>query len=273
MNKNHILTLSVIILTALCSFGMNSNLKKDSTLCQFNNIKQEKKFQYLDEEGDTLYIDNKVSVFWPTVINGKPCANLQRHLLRMMIDSEELNTLELALDALLKPDNRDDIIPGTVKPVENIPDNEFRTNTSEIILRLQDMGERLLTYHIHYYAYMAGGAHGYYTNNFATYDLNTNKVLSLSDIIADTTMLRTATLNSIKQTYEYDIDDLFLPDNGLLPLPKEFYFQDQVLHVVYQVYEIASYAQGLIDVPIYPYMLEDMNQLFTPLGMELIGYE
>jgi hypothetical protein len=44
--------------------------------------------------------------------------------------------------------------------------------------------------------------------------------------------------------------------------------------VVYQVYEIASYAQGMIDAPIYPYMLkpEEMKRLFTPYGLELIGY-
>jgi hypothetical protein len=93
-------------------------------------------------------------------------------------------------------------------------------------------------------------------------------------VIGDTTLLRTAIYTSIKRTYDYGKDDLFIPDNGLLPLPGDFYIQDQVLHVVYQVYEIASYAQGMIDAPIYPYMLkpEEMKRLFTPYGLELIGY-
>ena len=40
------------------------------------------------------------------------------------------------------------------------------------------------------------------------------------------------------------------------------------------VFEIASYAQGMIDAPIYPYMLkpEEMKRLFTPYGLELIDY-
>ena len=44
--------------------------------------------------------------------------------------------------------------------------------------------------------------------------------------------------------------------------------------MIYQVYEIASYAQGAIDAPIYPYMLkpEEMKRLFTPYGLELIDY-
>jgi DNA uptake protein ComE-like DNA-binding protein len=91
---------------------------------------------------------------------------------------------------------------------------------------------------------------------------------------ADTTLLRTAILKSIKQTYGYDKDDLFIPDNGLLPLPRDFYIEGSVFHAVYQVYDIASYAQGAIDAPIYPYLLkpEEMKRLFTPYGLELIDY-
>ena len=97
---------------------------------------------------------------------------------------------------------------------------------------------------------------------------------TVQDIIADTTLLRTTILKSIKQTYDYSEDDLFIPENGLLPLPTQFYFKDNVLHAAYQVYDIASYAQGAIDAPIYPYMLkpEEMKRLFTPYGLELIDY-
>ena len=96
--------------------------------------------------------------------------------------------------------------------------------------------------------------------------------MALGDVIADTTLLREAIFKSIKQTYDYDKDELFIPDNGLLPLPRDFFFDGSVLHAVYQVYEIASYAQGMIDAPIYPYMLkpEEIKQLYTPYGLELL---
>jgi hypothetical protein len=277
MNKNHILTLLAILMTAMCSCGMSGNRSNgsdaDNTLCKFNNIKQEKMYQYLDEEGDTIFIDNKVSFFWPTVINGKLCPELQNSLLRALTDSAELNTVDLVIDALLKPDDDLEPAPGTLKPVDAITGQGMNVFSSELMLRMQEMGERLLTYHIHRYAYM-GGAHGIYSNNFVTYDQETEKTIALSDIIADTTLLRNTTLKSIKQAYDYDIDDLFLPENGLLPLPGDFYIEDNVLHVVYQVYEIASYAQGMIDAPIYPYMLkpEETKRLFTPYGLELMEY-
>lgn len=277
MDKNHILTLLAILVTAMCSCGMSGNMSNgsnaDSTLCQFNNIKQEKMYQFLDKEGDTIFIDNKVSLFWPTVINGKPCPELQNSLLRALTDSAELNTVDLVIDALLKPDDDLESAPGTLKPVDAITGQGMNIYSSELMLRMQEMGDRLLTYHIHRYAYM-GGAHGIYFNNFVSYDQETEKTIALSDIIADTTLLRNATLKSIKQAYDYDIDDLFMPENGLLPLPGDFYIEDNVLHVVYQVYEIASYAQGMIDAPIYPYMLkpEETKRLFTPYGLELMEY-
>ena len=246
---------------------------KDSTLCQFNNIDAEKMFYYI-EEGDTLYFDNTFSAFWPQIINGKPCPELQKALFRAMTDSAELNSLDKVTDFLLNPANYTEIENERLVPTNVVKEGENRLSTSEISVIMQSMTDRLLLYHLGTYSFMAGAAHGTYANNYVTYDLKTEKAVAFEDVVADTTLLRTATLKSIKETYHYDMDDLFLPDNGLLPLPRDFYIEGSVLHVVYQVYEIASYAQGMIDAPIYPYMLkpEEMKRLFTPYGLELIDY-
>lgn len=246
----------------------------DSTLCQFRNIKVHKMYACKDEERDSLYFDYNFTALWPEVINGKPCTELQQALLRAMTDSAELNQLDLAVECLLNPSNYTDYDSKALVPVKTVKDDENKLSTSEINVRMESMTDRLLTYHLGTYSYMAGGAHGIYANNYVTYDLKNDKAVTLSDVVADTTLLRNVTLKSIKQEYNYDTDDLFFPDNGLLPLPGDFYIHDHVLHVVYQVYEIASYAQGMIDAPIYPYMLkpEEMKRLFTPYGLELIDY-
>ena len=253
----------------------NSQANVDSTLCQFSNIKVNKMFSCYDEERDTLYFDNTFTALWPQVINGKPCTELQQALFRAMTDSAELNQLDQVIDFLLNPSNyNDDYFSGELVPVNAVNTDENKLSTSEIKVNMESMTDRLLTYHLGTYSYMAGGAHGIYAHNYVTYDLKNNKPVTLNDIIADTTLLRTATLKAIKQTYDYGLDDLFLPDNGLLPLPRDFHFDGSVLHVVYQVYEIASYAQGLIDAPIYPYLLkpEEMKRLYTPYGLELLDY-
>ena len=253
----------------------NSQANVDSTLCQFSNIKVNKMFSCYDEERDTLYFDNTFTALWPQVINGKPCTELQQALFRAMTDSAELNQLDQVIDFLLNPSNyNDDYFSGELVPVNAVNTDENKLSTSEIRVNMESMTDRLLTYHLGTYSYMAGGAHGIYAHNYVTYDLKNNKPVTLDDIIADTTLLRTATLKAIKQTYDYGLDDLFIPDNGLLPLPRDFHFDGSVLHVVYQVYEIASYAQGLIDAPIYPYLLkpEEMKRLYTPDGLELLDY-
>ena len=282
MNKHFILALAAIIVSTLCSCRDNSgslvanNTDKvtDSTLCQFRNIKVEKMYSYYDNERDTLYFDNSFTALWPEVINGKPCTELQQALFHAMTDSAELNQLDKVTDFLLDPSNYTEYESKLLVPVKKVKYDEGQLSTSEVKVNMESMTDRLLTYHLGTDSYLAGAVHGIYANNFVTYDLKTEKAVALEDVIADTTMLRIATLKSIKQTYDYEKDNLFIPDNGLLPLPRDFYIQDHVLHVVYQVYEIASYAQGMIDAPIYPYMLkpEEIKTLFTPYGLELIDY-
>ena len=283
MTMNKILISILLTMATLWSCSNNGNTTtankeakvSDSTLCQFKNIKVNKMFACRDEVQDTLYFDNNFTAFWPEIINGKPCTELQQALLRAMTDSAELNQLDLAIECLLNPTNYTEHDSKSLIPVKSVKDDENKLSTSEINVKMESMTDRLLTYHLGTYSYMAGAAHGIYANNYVTYDLKTEKAVALSDVIADTTLLRTAILKSIKQTYEYDKDDLFFPDNGLLPLPRDFFFDGSVLHVVYQVYEIASYAQGMIDAPIFPYMLkpEEMKRLYTPYALELMNLD
>ena len=280
---NKILISILLTMATLWSCSNNGNTTtankeakvSDSTLCQFKNIKVNKMFACRDEVQDTLYFDNNFTAFWPDIINGKPCTELHQALLPAMTDSAELNQLDLAIECLLNPTNYTEHDSKSLIPVKSVKDDENKLSTSEINVKMESMTDRLLTYHLGTYSYMAGAAHGIYANNYVTYDLKTEKAVALSDVIADTTLLRTAILKSIKQTYEYDKDDLFFPDNGLLPLPRDFFFDGSVLHVVYQVYEIASYAQGMIDAPIYPYMLkpEEMKRLYTPYALELMDLD
>ena len=266
-----------LVAAAMCSCGNNHSQSEqimDNTLCQFSNIKQHRMYSYPDEERDTLYFDNTFTALWPEIINGKPCEELQQALLRAMIDSTELNQLDNVIDYLLDPSHYTDFDSKRFAPAEAVKDDEGHLSTSEIYVIMESMTDRLLTYRLSTSSYMAGGAHGIYANNYVTYDLQTEKAVTLGDLIADTTLLRNTILKSIKREYDYDKDDLFFPDNGLLPLPRDFHIQDNVLHAVYQVYEIASYAQGAIDAPIYPYQLkpEEMKRLFTPYGLELMDY-
>ena len=280
MNKKLIFALLATVALWSCSNngnatqGNNGKQVTDSTLCQFKNLKVEKMFSYLGEDRDSLYFDNSFTALWPEVINGKPCTELQQALFRSMTDSAGLNQLDKVIDFLLDPSNYTEIDSKRLEPAKSVKHEEMKLSTSEVNVVMESMTDRLLTYRLSTYSYMAGAAHGIYGHNYVTYDLKNDKAVALSDVIADTTLLRNTILKSIKQEYGYGTDELFLPDNGLLPLPRDFHIDGGVLHAVYQVYEIASYAQGLIDAPLYPYMFkpEEMKRLYTPYGLELLGY-
>ena len=279
MRKSFILALAAVIMTTVCACGNSaekSGTKEnlDTTLCQFDNISKSYRMQYIEEEGDTFYIDNSVRFFWPKIINGKAATTLQNALRAELVDSAGITEVDQIIKCLLECNEPEGAAAATLKPVTEFEGEMPNISSANVNVQLKELGRRLLTYHIYYDEYGAGAAHGIYANRYVTYDLKNDKVVTLNDIVADTNALRSAILRSIKQEYQYDKDDLILPENGILPLPQNFYIDGMALHAVYQVYEIASYAQGMIDAPIYPYMINDKaTGIYTPYGREIMGID
>ena len=110
--------------------AVNAPKNADTTLCQFSNIDVDKQFSYIDEDGDTLYFDNSFSAFWPQIINGKPCPNLQQALFRAMTDSAGLDQLDKVIDFLTNPGNYTDYDAKKFTPVTAVKDDEGKLSTS-----------------------------------------------------------------------------------------------------------------------------------------------
>ena len=149
MSNNLLFTLLAVVALLSCSkngttTANTDNKVTDSTLCQFNNIDAEKMFAYVDDEGDTLYFDNTFSAFWPQIINGKPCPELQQALFRAMTDSAGLNELDKVTDFLLNPANYTEIDSKELIPVNAVKEGENKLSTSEINVIMQSMTDRLL---------------------------------------------------------------------------------------------------------------------------------
>lgn len=100
-----------------------------------------------------------------------------------------------------------------------------------------------------------GGAHGMYGQTFLCFDLNAKKIMSPADVISiDSTQLRPLLEKQLR--IQYKIPDgkpltevLF---DKQLSLTDNFYFTAKGLGYVYQPYEVAAYAVGLVDIYI-PY--------------------
>lgn len=127
--------------------------------------------------------------------------------------------------------------------------------SQELNIRKSDETSKYVTYHISDFVYL-GGAHPSYTSYSVNISKLTNKPVAQ---MVDSTKLRAlqpllskGVLSYLKLASE-DVtaknfkSSLFLPESGLIPLPVHTpYLKGDSVCFVYQQYEIASYAMGLV---------------------------
>lgn len=115
-------------------------------------------------------------------------------------------------------------------------------------------------------AYLPGAAHGNYGTIYVNYDIDEGRIIELGDIIsADALPDVLERVKDIARTMEpvtgpTDIDALPAGDNFYITASNEIVFS-------YQPYEVASYAQGEIQIPVPAYLIASS---LTPLGNKLL---
>ena len=262
-----LLTLAVFLVWSTPVIGQSSPYGK---LCQFINIDKTVKAKLETEDG-TTYQHNSVKALWPIMLNGKECPQLQDELCRWLSGKKETKQMDRAIENALYCDSEE--VPfgdnGPYLIVDDFDEDMFPCSTSSNTIELKSLGNRFALYHLLTNVYFAGAAHGMYVHNYLTYDTQRDHIVTLEDILIDPELIRPHILESIKLKFEYTEEDLFLPDDNILHVPNVFYFENGMLHLVYQVYEIASYAQGIIDVPLFYHYSEDYSDILTPYGKEL----
>ena len=243
----------------------------DGKLCQFYNIDKTVRVK-LGEGEDAIYQHNSIRALWPVMLNGKECTKLQEALCLSLTGKDNIKHLDNLIDYALYTD-----IEGVPFKESGVPyqildkfvDVEGSISSSTSTAELKSLGRRFAIFHQFFYMYFAGAAHGTYNHNYITYDTQLGKVVTLEDILIDPELIRPHILESIKLKFDYTAENLFLPEDGIPNIPSVWYFEDGFLHLVYQVYEIASYAQGVIDVPLFYHYNEEYSDILTPYGKEL----
>lgn len=103
-----------------------------------------------------------------------------------------------------------------------------------------------------------GGAHGNEQISFLNFDKNTGKSLKFSDVITNEKEFKTLAETHFRTFAQIDedaqIEDYFFGEG--FQLPEEIGFNSEGIILLYNVYEIASYAQGITEFLI-PY--EEVN--------------
>lgn len=263
--------LLIVIAFLTCSttpvMGQSSEYGKQ---CQFYNIDKTVKAKIGTGE-DATYQVNSLTAFWPVVLNGKECPKLHEALCFWLTGKEDIKNLDRAIEQMLYTDN-DDVPFGENDPyliVDRLTD-EIPLNRSLESIELKRLDNRFAVFHLFSNLYYAGAAHGMYIHGYITYDTELDKIVTLEDVLIDPELIRPYILESINLEYQYTEEDLFMPEDDNLHIPSQFYFENGLLHLVYQVYEIASFAQGEIDVPIFYPNDEKCPEYLTPYGKEVM---
>ena len=265
-----ILFLASIVLMAWAAPAMAQSFSNEK-LCQFNNIDKTVKAK-LGSGEDTQYLQNSIKALWPVMLNGKECPNLQEAICKWLTGKDDIKQMDQAIEYILYSDNESGVPFGDNGPyqiLDSFNDIESSVSSSTHSVELKSLGKRFATFHLFSYIY-AGGAHGMYNRNYITYDTELGKIVTLKDILIDPGLIRPHILKSINLKYDYTEEDLYLPDDGIIKLPSVWYFEEGFLHLVYQVYEIASFAQGDIDVPLFYPNDPSAPEYLTPYGKQLM---
>ncbi len=123
-----------------------------------------------------------------------------------------------------------------------------------------------LSYAITVANYYPRAAHGMYVTRYVNYDIRRGQLFSLSDIITPEGLAALPAI--LRQTGRSMSGFIGLTSITAIPDGGNFYVNcNDELVFVYQPYEVASYAQGIIAIPVDAYRLSDY---FTPYGTKLL---
>jgi hypothetical protein len=120
------------------------------------------------------------------------------------------------------------------------------------------------------------GAHGFYSVDYLTVDLTSGKAIHLTDLVADTNLLREAIARAIqdlevnKDVHECLYDEF--RDTICMPMPQNFIIDSarNSITVVYDLYEIQPYACGIPSVILPIFWLSKHVEL-TPYAKRIFG--
>ena len=218
--------------------------------------------QIYKTDTDIAYQDS-ASLLMPTEIYGLNIDALKDSIIKVAFDTVTTD-VEGAMDAYFKN------VVAELGYQYSAGDSIARSDWDGMTIVTGDMFNmttRLLTYRVSNYSYSPGAAHGITITNYITYDLERGRIMGLNDIFTPEGLAKLPALIRARAT---ELAPAIGPTNiEAIPSQGNFYITlDESIVFVYQPYEVASYAQGAIAVPFYPYQL---SELMTPEGLTFFG--
>lgn len=217
--------------------------------------------------GDTVYLDQYVSLLWPKSFGDADLSVLRDSLLSYCFGDTTCAGPEEAIHkfvsdvSVLAGEDGEESVYKNIEPVDSLPVDIAGLGCyfNNVMATVTDLNEEMVTYQVTLSSYL-GGAHPYTTIRPFTYDFEAGRVLTLDNMF--TTAGRDSIMPVIVNALARQLD---VPVSGLdragiftaqFTYPGQPYISNNVLYFHYNPYDIAPYAAGMIDVAVYPYEVE-----------------
>ena len=215
---------------------------------------------------DTVYLDQYVSVTWPKAMGDAGLSTLQDTLMRYCFGDTVSTSPEQAIGRFVTDTSmlggEDEDLAYAVEPVDSLPFGigEMGCYFNNVMATVSELNEEMVTYKVTSAIYM-GGAHPMTAITPFTYDFNNECVLTLDDILTPEGVenIMPVIISALARQYDVQSDELRKAGFFVSQLnyPGSPYIYNNVLYFHYNPYEIAPYSSGMIDVPVYPYEVEE----------------
>ena len=221
--------------------------------------------RFYENEGYSIH--NVADINWPVSIDGETPTNLQRGILATALGDSTSTTIDEALRKYEKTPctlSKGEYIVKEEADSASVNRNElFKTVTIDTLTA----NPKIIVFYAHSESDIAGAAHGVYSTVYVNYDPATKKTIGIDDIINDKEKLRKMLESKYKDDKESKDEEIFVLDE--FPMAGTFKIETNQVAFIYQVYEIASYAEG---AQVITLTYDDMNNagLLTDYAKQLL---
>lgn len=246
----------------------DNNSNKNENNVDFRIVEKQQTFSLegsakdYDTEKDLLY-SCEARILMPQDIKGHSVDSLQNRIFKVAFDT----TAAAGHNKLMEDAFRTAASELGYVPVDTVvPENTY---DGYLIVEgdVASMTSTILSYSVTVSKYDPHAAHGMYGSYFINYDITGGRLFGLNDIITSDGLDK---LVPVLRTTADAMRNFAGPTElKVLPADGNFYIDlRNNLVFVYQPYEIASYAQGLIEIPVPAYQISD---ILTPYGKSLFN--
>ncbi|MBA4853214.1 DUF3298 and DUF4163 domain-containing protein [Emticicia sp. BO119] len=226
----------------------------DSIAVDSVSFKQEST-PYITTEGDTLI--SSIDITYPKLTGGNDSVILKINAFMEALPIEGLSGISDPEGNRKIANNLVDAAKSFFKSVSDaqkeMPDVPNMVYTYEALGDTLWISSNVISLYYNESTY-TGGAHGNYNTSFYNFDAVSGKLLTTQEIVKDTVALnklaeakfKTEEAEMAKESgIEFRMEDYFFPENKFI-LPHNIAITKEGLRLLYNPYEVASYARGMI---------------------------